>query len=307
MQGLRHFAKMLERAKEGKRQRLSVAAPTDDDVLEGVKLAVEEGIVESILVGDADQIRSTAEKVGFNLEGVRLIDERDPTKACRTATKLVRDGEADLLMKGMVTTADLMRAVLDDTIGLRTGRILSHVSVFDIPNFDRLIFVTDGGINIAPNLSQKKEITQNAIDLARSLGVERPKVAALAAIETVNPSMPSTLEAACLAKMADRKQIKGGIVDGPLALDNAINLNAAREKGIESPVAGQADILLVPDIETGNLVGKSLVYFAGATLGGLVVGAAVPIVLTSRADLPISKLVSIALAVLASKRGEGSS
>jgi phosphate butyryltransferase len=296
-----HFAPYLEKARQLPEVKIAVAAAEDAEVLEGVRLAAEEGVATPILVGAVEKIKQLADQVGLSLDGVELVDQPNPKEAAREATRLVREGKADVLMKGMLQTADLMRAVLDEKIGLRTGRLLTHVGIFDVPTFDRLVMVSDGGIAIAPTLEQKATVVQNAIELAHGLGIVEPKVALLAAVELVNPAMPATLDAASLTKMADRGQIKGGLVDGPLALDNAVNMEAAKHKKISSPVAGQADILIVPDIEAGNILSKSLVYFANSTLAGVVMGAAKPIVLTSRADTPLSKMLSIAAAALVSR------
>ncbi|MDD4658547.1 MAG: bifunctional enoyl-CoA hydratase/phosphate acetyltransferase, partial [Eubacteriales bacterium] len=231
------------------RQRLVVAAAQDPDVLEAVRDAVDWGIVSAILVGDKEKIAATAAEVRLSLEKCTVIPEADPIAAAHKAVAMVAQGQGDMVMKGRIGTADILRAVLDKEKGLRTGRLLSHVTVFDVQGVGRLLFMTDAAMNIAPDLGQKAQIVQNAVDVVRALGVERPKVAALAAVELVNPDMPAAVEAALLAKMADRGQIKGAIVDGPLALDNAISLHSAQVKGIHSPVAGNADILMVPDIE----------------------------------------------------------
>ena len=280
------------------RQRLVVAAAHDSDVLEAVRDAVEWDVVTAVLVGDESKITAIAGEIGLDLNKCQVIPEQDPIQAARRAVALVADGEADLVMKGKVGTADILRAVLNKEKGLRTGRLLSHVTALDIQGFDRLLYMTDGAMNIAPDLNQKVQITQNAIDVAIALGVEQPKVAALAAVELVNPDMPATHDAAMLAKMADRGQIKGGIVDGPLALDNAISLHSAEVKGIDSPVAGRADILMVPDIEAGNVLYKSIVYFAKARVAGVIAGAKAPVVLTSRSDTRQAKLDSIAFSAV---------
>jgi phosphate butyryltransferase len=293
-----NFAQVLEAVKGTIPQRVAVAVAQDDAVLEAVRSAKEQGIADFILVGDAKKIEDVAAKLGVSLAGLEIIHEPDDKQAAYRAVSLVSGGQANVLMKGLINTADLLRAVLDKEVGLRTGRVLSHAAVFDIPGFDRLITVTDGGMNITPALQQKADIIQNSIGIAKVLGIEPAKIAVLAAVEVVNPDMPSTLEAAALAKMADRGQIKGAVIDGPLALDNAINIEAARHKGIKSPVAGLADILLVPTIEVGNVLGKSLIYFAKARMAGLILGAARPVIVTSRADTHESKVMSIALGAL---------
>lgn len=281
------------------RQRLVVAAAEDQDVLEAVRDAVEWGIVSAILVGDADKIAAIAAAVGMPLDKCTVIPESNPLVAAGKAVGMVASGQGDLVMKGKIGTADILRAVLDKEKGLRTGRLLSHVTALDIQGIGRLLFMTDGAMNIAPDLSQKAQIVQNAVDVVRALGFEQPKVAALAAVELVNPDMPAAVEAALLAKMADRGQIKGAIVDGPLALDNAISLHSAQVKGIHSPVAGNADILMVPDIEAGNVLYKSIVYFGREVrVAGVIAGAKAPVVLTSRSDSHETKLDSIAFSAV---------
>ncbi len=281
------------------RQRLVVAAAQDPDVLEAVRDAVDWGIVSAILVGDPEKIAAIAGEVGLPLEKCTVIPETDTILAARRAVAMVAAGQGDLVMKGRIGTADILRAVLDKEKGLRTGRLLSHVTVLDIQGIGRLLFMTDAAMNIAPDLGQKVQIVQNAVDVVRALGFERPKVAALAAVELVNPDMPAAVEAALLAKMADRGQIKGAIVDGPLALDNAISLHSAQVKGINSLVAGHADILMVPDIEAGNVLYKSAVYFGGESrVAGVIAGARAPVVLTSRSDSHQAKLDSIAFSAV---------
>ncbi|CVK20980.1 phosphate butyryltransferase [Sporomusa sphaeroides] len=295
---LRNFEDILNAVKDKAPKRVAVAVAQDDAIMEAVQGAREQKIAEFILVGDREKIHETAGKLGVSLEDVQIIHEPDDRKAAYRAVALVSGGQADVLMKGLINTADLLRAVLDKEIGLRTGRVLSHTAVYELPGFDRLLMVTDGGMNIAPTLQQKADIIQNSVQLARVLGISPAKVAVLAAVEVINPDMPATLEAAALTKMADRGQIKGAIVDGPLALDNAISLEAASHKGIKSPVAGMADILVTPDIVAGNILGKSLVYIAKGKIAGLVLGAAKPVVVTSRADTHEAKLMSIALGAL---------
>lgn len=281
------------------RQRLVVAAAQDPDVLEAVRDAVDWGIVSAILVGDAEKTAAIAGEVGLSLEKCTVVPEADPIAAAHKAVAMVAEGKGDMVMKGRIGTADILRAVLDKDKGLRTGRLLSHVTVFSIQGFGRLLFMTDAAMNIAPDLGQKAQIVQNAVDVVRALGCERPKVAALAAVELVNPDMPAAVEAALLAKMADRGQIKGAIVDGPLALDNAISLHSAQVKGIDSIVAGNADILMVPDIEAGNVLYKSVAYFSKeARIAGVIAGAKAPVVLTSRSDSHEAKLDSIAFSAV---------
>lgn len=290
---------LLEAAKENpKRQRLALAAAEDKDALEAVKDAVEWGIVAAILVGDGEKITALAGQIGLDLNQCQLIDEANPMTAARKAVAMVSGGDAELVMKGKVGTADILRAVLDKEKGLRTGNLLSHVTAMDVNGFDRLLFMTDGAMNVAPDLGEKAQIIQNAVDVARALGVALPKVAVIGAVELVNPDMPATVDAALLAKMADRGQIKNAIVDGPLALDNAVSSHSAQVKGIESPVAGEADILLMPNIEAGNVLYKANIYFARARAASVIAGAKAPVVLTSRSDSHQAKLDSIALCAL---------
>jgi phosphate butyryltransferase len=266
--------------------------------LAAVRDAVEWGIVSAVLVGDKEKIIPLAAQVDLDLEHCPVIPETDPILAAGRAVALVAEGEADLVMKGKVGTADILRAVLDKDKGLRTGRLLSHIAALDIEGYEGLFFMTDGAMNIAPDLGQKVQIVENAVDALHALGWKQPKVAALAAVELVNPNMPAAVEAALLAKMADRGQIRGALVDGPLALDNAVSAHSAEVKGIESPVAGAADILMVPDIEAGNVLYKAIVYFARAKVAGVIAGAKAPVVLTSRSDSHQVKLDSIALSAL---------
>jgi phosphotransacetylase len=276
----------------------AVAHPCDASALSGALDAAEMGMITPILVGPAKKIRAAAEEAGRDLDDIEIVDAPHSHAAAERAVELVREGRAEALMKGSLHTDELMGAVVDRTSGLRTERRISHGYVLDVPSYPKPLMITDAAINISPTLADKVDIVQNAIDLAHALGVEAPKVAILSAMETVNPDVPSTVEAAALCKMADRGQITGGILDGPLALDNAINPEAARIKQIESPVAGQADILVVPDLEAGNMLAKSLSFLADADAAGLVLGARVPITLTSRADTVQSRLASTAIASL---------
>lgn len=294
---LNSFDAVLQAVKGRPAKKVAVAVAQDETVLEAVRHAQQEGIAEFILVGDKAKIQQAAQKLNIDLTS-NIIHQPDDKKAALEAVTLVSDGNADVLMKGLINTADLLRAVLDKDHGLRTGRVLSHAAIFEVPGFDRLLTVTDGGMNLAPTLTQKADIIQNTVALVRALGISPAKVAVLAAVEVVNPDMQATLDAAMLAKMADRGQIKGAIVDGPLALDNAISAEAAAHKGIKSSVAGCVDVLLVPDIVAGNILGKSLMYFAKAKMAGLVLGAARPVVVTSRSDTHEGKVLSIALGAL---------
>jgi phosphotransacetylase len=259
--------------------------------------AAKKGLIDPILVGPAAEIEATARAAGIDLGGLKIADVADSRAAAVRAVELVREGRAEILMKGSLHTDELMSAVVARD-GLRTGRRISHVFVMDVPTYHKVLIVTDGAINIAPSLEDKVDICQNAIDLAISLGLEKPKVAILAAVETVNSRMPATIDAAALCKMAERGQIKGGEVDGPLAFDNAISGEAATTKGIASEVAGDPDILLAPDLEAGNILAKQLTFLANADSAGLVLGARVPVILTSRADSVRSRIASCAVAVL---------
>ena len=257
------------------------------------------GIATPFLVGSEQQIKELAAKIDFDVSNLKIYDEPSATGCARRAVQLVSSGKAQILMKGLMSTSDILRAVLDKEIGLRTGRVLSHVMLYELPKYERLFFLTDGGMNMFPDLRQKAEIIINAVEVAHALGIAEPKVAALAAVEVVNPDMPATLDAAALAQMGARGQIKGCLIDGPLALDNAICAEAAARKGIRSPVAGQADVLLVPTIEAGNLLGKAMTYFGAGKSAGIIAGTKAPVVLVSRADPHETKLQSIALGVVA--------
>lgn len=292
------FNDLLELSKKKGPKKISVAVAQDEEVLQAIKAAVECEIVEPILVGDRGEIENIAKDIAFNLQEIEIIDEKDNVQAARVATELVSSKKADILMKGLVDTSTILKQVLDSEIGLRTEKVISHVAVFDMPTYHKIFIVTDAAMNIAPDLNQKKEIIENAVGLARSLDIEMPKVAVLAAKEKVSKKMIATVEANELAEMNKNGEIKDCIVDGPLALDNAVSKESARIKGINSEVAGDADILLAPDIEAGNVLYKSLTFLGNAKSAGLIVGTSAPIVLTSRADNEEAKLNSIALAVL---------
>lgn len=292
---IKNLEELLEAARNGKKKTISVAVAQDSVVLESVIKAVELDIVEAILVGDEKAIRSIAEKEGINLSEVRIINEPDINNAAAWAVHLVTAGQADYLMKGLIGTASLLKAVLNKEAELRTNNLLSHVMIYDVPTYHKLLFLTDGGMVPYPELKDKIGIINNSVSVAKSLGIDTPKVAPICAVEVVNPSMQATIDASTLSTMNRRGQIKGCIIDGPLALDNAISKEAAKHKGIVSEVAGEADILLVPNIESGNFLGKSLTYFAKAESAGVIIGAKCPIVLVSRADSFKSKLYSIAL------------
>jgi phosphotransacetylase len=267
--------------------------------LSGAIDASTHGLIEPLLVGPAARIEEVAASANVKLDKARIIDVPDSGAAANAAVNLVRQGSAEILMKGSLHTDELMSAVVVRDTGLRMGRRLSHAFIMDVPTYHKVLIVTDGAINIAPTLEDKVDICQNAIDLATSLGLERPKVAILAAVETVTSKMPATIDAAALCKMSERGQIKHGLLDGPLAFDNAISKQAADTKGINSPVAGDPDILLAPDLEAGNILAKQLTFLAKADSAGLVLGARVPVILTSRADSVRSRIASCAVAVLA--------
>ena len=301
---LRTFDEVLNKAKDYGPKKMVVASAGAEDVLKAVEAARKEGLTDSILVGDKKEIIQIANKMGIDPANYEIIDKTDKTEAARCAVGLVRNKKASILMKGMIGTARILKAILDKEIGLRTDRMLSHVYTLQIKGYDRLLTMTDGAMSISPDLKQKAQIIQNAIYYAHSMGIEKPKVAVVAALELVNPDMPATIDAACLAKMSERGQIVGGIVDGPLGFDNAISKEAAKHKGVESPVSGEVDIVLVPNIESGNIFAKGLVYLAKAVPAGLLLGAKAPVVLVSRSDSAQSKLYSIALGVLMSEMTE---
>jgi phosphotransacetylase len=276
-----------------------VAHPCDPAALEGAMQAAALGLITPILVGPVGRIREIAANAKIDLGNVEIVDAPHSHGSAAAAVQLVREGAAQLLMKGSLHTDELLAAVVARETGLRTGRRLSHAFIMDVPTYHKVLIVTDAAINIAPTLEEKADICQNAIELGHSLGVAQPKVAILAAVETVTSKMPATIDAAALCKMADRGQITGGLLDGPLAFDNAISKDAARTKGITSEVAGDPDILLAPDLEAANILAKLLTFLANSDSAGLVLGAKVPIILTSRADSVRSRIASCAVAVLA--------
>lgn len=300
-----HMHRLLDAAAEHPPLLTGVVHPTDKLSLLGAVAAAEANLIEPVLIGPEHRIRALAEEEGLDIAGFRLVSTVHSHAAAEQAVALARSGEVAALMKGSLHTDELLSEVVRKDIGLRTERRLSHVFAFDVPTYARPLFITDAAINIYPTLDDKRDIVQNAIDLAHALKIEQPRVAILSAVETVTPAIKSTLEAAALCKMADRGQIVGGIVDGPLAFDNAVSPEAAATKGIVSSVAGQADILVVPDLESGNMLAKQLEYLAGAEGSGIVLGARVPIMLTSRADDTMSRVASCALAVMLNARQEG--
>lgn len=301
---VRALADLVTAAQGLGRTSIAVAGAEDRELLLATREAVEAGFAAPLLVGDGSRIGAVAEAAGIDLDaiGARVVDvpagDGWSAEVARRAVQLVTEGHASVLMKGKMETADLMRAVLDREAGLRTGALLTHVGLFDVPGLDRMLYISDGGIVLNPTLWQKLEITRNAVRVAHTLGLATPKVAILAAAESVTEDMPTTVDAAALTKMADRGQISGALVDGPLGLDNAVSVAAAETKGLRGPVAGRADILIVPSVEAGNLMAKVITFLAGGKMAGVVVGAKVPIVITSRADPHEGKLFSIALAVI---------
>jgi phosphate butyryltransferase len=300
-QPFRSFAQLIEAAKQLGRQRIAVAVGQDPDVIESLKIAGEMELADGIFVGDAGKIRNMADKVGLEIPASKLINETDPTSCAQKAIDLVRNGKADLLMKGKVSTATLIKAVLDREQGLRTARHLSQVVVFEVPGFNRLMIMSDAAINIAPTLAQKAEIARNCIEVAHAIGIAEPKVVALCALEFVNPDMPATVDAAALTLMNRRGQITGGYIEGPLALDVPLSEFAADRKNIKSPVVADTDIFLHPNIEAANIFYRAVIYFAKGESGGVIVGAKVPIILLSRAESPQTKIHSIAIAALVAK------
>jgi phosphate acetyltransferase len=297
--GTGKYEALLQRCAAFEPVATAVAHPAEASALAGAIDAAAHGLITPILVGPASKIREVADAAGIDLAHTRIVDAPHSHASAAKAVELVRSGDAEILMKGSLHTDELLSAVVARETGLRTGRRISHVFIMDVPTYHRVLIITDAAISIAPSLEDKVDICQNAIDLAISLGVAKPKVAILAAVETVTSKMPATIDAAALCKMADRGQIKGGELDGPLAFDNAISREAARTKGITSNVAGDPDILLAPDLEAGNILAKQLTFLANADSAGLVLGARVPIILTSRADSVRSRIASAAVAMMA--------
>lgn len=296
-----NFAQLLEAALERGRKRVAIVGAGQRQTLHAVRLARGLGLADCILFDDPARLQTIAEEQGIDLKGLEIVSEGDMVQAAFRAVEMIHTEQADLLMNGRALPVELMQAALDREKGLRIGRLISDVSIFEIPDFDRLIFVSDVAIVVSPTLAQKVAIVQNAIDTAIELGIERPKVAVLAATEMVDPEMHANMDAANLSKMAERGQIRGGVVDGPLAIDNAISVKAAQMKGITSEVAGHADILITPDVESGNILAKALAYFAKGHMAGVVVGAKCPIVMPSRSDPPEQKMMSLALGIYLSR------
>jgi phosphate butyryltransferase len=293
---IRRLAEIMHRARKKDTRRLVVAAAEDIHVLQAVMRARKEGVIKPILVGNTAKIFKLCSKYKLDLKDVPLLEEKDPENACRISVSLIREGEAEILMKGLVSTAPLLKAVLDRGQGLRKAPLLSHAALFEIPAYHKLLTVTDAAINVEPDVEEKVSIIGNAVEIYHRLGIPEPRVAVLGPIETVNQKIRSTVDAEKLRRLNESGKIPGCLVSGPLALDNAVSLEAARHKGIENPVAGDADILLVPDLNSGNILYKSLIFLGNSTSAAVVMGAMVPIVLTSRADSERSKLMSIALA-----------
>jgi phosphate acetyltransferase len=292
------YDRLIAAAKQKGALAVAVAHPCDETSLRGAVEAAEDGLIKPILVGPKEKIRTVAQTHSLNLSGIDIVDVPHSHAAAEKAVELVRAGKAELLMKGSLHTDELLAEVVKRDTGLRTGRRISHVFVMDVPGHPQTLFITDAAVNIAPDLVGKRDIIQNAIDLFAGLGLGTPKVAILSAVETINPDIPSTIEAAALCKMAERGQITGGELDGPLAFDNAISPEAARIKGIKSAVAGEAQILVVPDLEAGNMLAKNLTFLSHADAAGIVLGARVPIILTSRADHVRTRMASCAVGVL---------
>ncbi|HFT2182875.1 phosphate butyryltransferase [Bacillus cereus] len=289
---------LIDQAAGQPKKTVAVAVAEDHEVIEAVAKAIKLQLAQFRLYGNQEKIMGMLQEHGLQTsEHVEVIAAMSSAEAAELSVKAVRNGEADVLMKGNIPTANILKAVLNKEWGLRKGSVLSHVAAFEVPNYDRLIFVTDAAMNIAPDVTQKAAIIQNTVEVAQAIGIDLPKVAPIAAVEVVNPAMQATIDAAMLTQMNRRGQIKDCIVDGPLALDNAVSQIAAEHKGIVSDVAGKTDILLVPTIEAGNVLYKSLVYFADAKVGAMIAGAKAPIVLTSRADSAETKVYSLALAV----------
>ncbi|WP_042678449.1 phosphate butyryltransferase [Anaerosalibacter massiliensis] len=300
---LKDFQDLLDLAKSKGPKKVAVAVAADKDVLVAIKNAKDLEIADAILVGDKEKIEEIGDEIQLDLSKFEIVDEKDPVEASRKAVSLVSSGKAHVVMKGLVDTAVIMKQVLDKEIGLRSGNLISHLAVFSVPTYEKLLIVTDAAMNISPDLNQKKQIIENAVSFAHSLEIEDPKVAVVCAREKVNPKMEATVHAKELEDMNKNGIISGCTVRGPLALDNAISKEASKHKGIEGPVAGEADILIVPTIEAGNVLYKSLTFLAKAESAGLIVGTSAPIVLTSRADTSEAKLHSIALGILmASKK-----
>lgn len=301
---VKHFQleHIMQQAKDRQAVATAVVHPTDVNSLQGAIEATEATIIAPVLVGPEAKIRAAAEEGGLDLKDYRIVDTEHSHEAADVAAKLAQAGEVHAIMKGAIGTSELLGAVISKENGLRTERRLSHIFVMDVPSYHKTLLITDAAINIAPKLWEKRDILQNAIDCAKALGIQTPKAAILSAVEKIKANIQSTLDAAALCKMADRGQITGGIIDGPLAFDNAISAEAARDKGIKSVVSGDADILMAPDLESGNMFAKQLQYLASAKAAGIVMGARVPVILTSRAAKSLERLSSCAVAVMVARQ-----
>ena len=295
------FDKLLKESGNTQPKKIAVAAPHDDDVLKAVKSAVLKNICIPILIGSKDKIMELSKEINFNLDNIEIIETNDDISAARTAVSLVSSGKADIVMKGLLDTSIILKAVLDKEIGLRTGSVLSHAAVFETDKYHKFLIITDAAMNIAPTASEKKQIIENTLPLCRSLNIENPKVAVICAKEKVSDKMQATLDAEILVNLYKAGEIKGCIVEGPFGLDNAISREAAAVKGVKGEVAGDADVLLMPNIEAGNVMYKTLTYLADSENAGIILGAKAPVILTSRADSDEAKLYSILLAVICSK------
>lgn len=296
----RNFKEVIAAAQKRGPQTISVAVAQDLDVLLAIKAAEEQGLVRPILVGAASEIEPLAKQAG--LHDPLIVDEGDQDEAARKAAELVRRGEAQVLMKGLINSSNFLRAVLDKERGLRKSKLLCHLGVFETPGVDRLMYMSDGGMNVAPDLEAKKEILINVLETLKNMGLTKPNVGVMSHNEQVNEKMPSTTDAAALVEMARRGELPPCVIEGPMALDVAASKEAARHKGLNSQISGAVDVFLMPNIESGNLVGKALIYYAGGKMAGLVLGASHPVILASRSDTPEAKLCSIALACLASSK-----
>lgn len=293
---IKHLSELVDQAKSKRTRKMVVASAHDEDVLEAVKNAQVEGIIVPILIGDAEKIIEICKKIDFDISNIEVIDIPDIYESAAKSTSLIRKGKAEILMKGLLSTGTLLKAVLDKELGLRKGALLSHVAVFESPYYHKLLGVTDAAMNVEPDLEGKIGIIKNAVEVFHKIGNPNPKVAIVGSVETINPKMEATMHAATISMMNYRKQITGCIIDGPLAIDGAVSRKAAELKNITSDVAGDVDIILAPDINGGNILYKSLNFLGGATAAAVIMGAKVPIVLTSRGDTEKSKFLSIALA-----------
>ncbi|MFQ6031349.1 MAG: bifunctional enoyl-CoA hydratase/phosphate acetyltransferase [Candidatus Zixiibacteriota bacterium] len=292
---IKDFDQLLSFVKSKEKRKLAIASAEGEEIIEAVKQATDEDIIQAVLIGDGTKIMEHCQRLEVDLDKVEIIEAKDPRLASQLAVELVKHKKADMLMKGKVSTSTLLKTVLDKEKGLRGGWLLSHVAVVEVENYHKLMLVTDGGMNINPDVNKKADILKNAVEVAKKLGIQKPKVSCLTAVELVNPEMQETVDAAVLVKMAERGDIKDVTIDGPVAFDIAIDSQSARMKGIISPVAGDTDIFLVPDIASGNIFVKALIYLAKAKVGGIVVGGGAPIVLLSRSDTAAMKLYSMAL------------